>query len=483
MKSLPGLARLAPLLLSGAPLLAAPAPLAAQEAAAPAPTAGAPGAGDPYFPGAGNGGYDVRHYDLTLNVEMATKRLEAEAAIEALALHALSSFNLDLLGLEVSAVFVDDVAAAFTHEARELVITPAAPIPAGETFLCRVAYAGVPSRAPDPSAAAMGAPGVGWYHTDSGIWVLSECVGSASWFPCNDHPADKATYAYHVTVAEPYLVAANGILVEEVDHGETRTFHWRASDPMSTYLTTVDIAKMEVRVTEGPGGIPLRLYHPVGATKRELKPFARTAEMIEFFAKHFGPYPFEAFGGVLAPERLGGALETQTIPVYSRGISEEVVAHELAHQWFGNCVGPAQWQHMWLNEGFATYAEWLWLEHQRGAKAAASRARLTYRVMHRAEVAPPADPGVRSVFSNRTYRRGALVLYALRDKVGDELFFEILRSWVKAHFNDVATTEQFIEHCRAAAGEEIEPFLRGWIFGEQVPEMPALLGTRSSRDD
>jgi aminopeptidase N len=443
------------------------------------PGPGAAGAGDPYFPGAGSGGFDVAHYDLTLRVEMESGTLEAEAIVTARALHGLSSFHLDLLGLEVGAVLVDGEEARFEHEGRELVVTPVVPIPAGEEFRCRIAYAGVPAPAPDASVAAMGLGGVGWQHTSSGIWVLSECVGAASWFPCNDHPLDKATFAFHVTVAEPWVVAANGLLLEEVDHGEERTFHWKASDPMATYLATVNIAKLEVKREEGPGGLPLSLYHPVDATERELAAFARTSEMLEFFSERFGPYPFESFGAVLSPEFLGGALETQTLPVYSRGMSEEVVAHEMAHQWFGNCVGLAQWKHMWLSEGFATYAEWLWLEHRRGEKALASRARFTYRVMYRVEAGPPADPGVRSVFSNRTYRRGALVLHALRGKVGDELFFEILRSWVRARFNSVATTEQFLEHCRVVAGDEIVPFLREWIYGSRVPELPELLTRRA----
>ena len=201
---------------------------------------------------------------------------------------------------------------------------------------------------------------------DRGVYVLSQCTGASGWFPCNDHPLDKATFSYEITVDKPWVVAANGLLVEELDLGSARTYVWRASDPMATYLATVNIAEFDVILEEGPHGMPLRTYHPTDVTEEELAAFERTPEMLEYFEGLFGPYPFECYGAVISYESIGGALETQTLPVYSRGMSEDVVAHELAHQWFGNHVSPATWQDIWLNEGFATYAEDLWLEFGRG---------------------------------------------------------------------------------------------------------------------
>jgi aminopeptidase N len=446
--------------------------LALSAFAAEGPSPGASDAGDPYFPGAGNGGYDVAHYDLRLDVDMESGSVEASAIIRARATQPLSAFNLDLVGLEVASVQVDEAPVAFERDGRELVVTPAQPLAKGAEFAVRVDYSGVPGPAPDRSVSGMGYQGTGWYRLDSGIYVVSECVGAAGWFPCNDHPTDKAIFDFRVRVAKPYVVAANGLLVEEIDEGDATVFVWKASDPMATYLATIDIAKFALKLEEGPGGLPLRLYHPLDAKPEELEPFARTAEMIEHFTKLFGPYPFEAYGAVLSYEAIGGALETQTIPVYSRGVGEGTVAHELAHQWFGNCVSPAGWKHMWLNEGFAVYAEWLWREHKDGAKAMRRSVNRAHFHARQAEIGGPLDPGVTRLFGRRTYVRGALTLHALRAEVGDETFFEILRSWVREHFNDSATTEDFVALCSKVAGRDLASELDPWIRDEKVPNLP-----------
>ncbi|MEW6073787.1 MAG: M1 family metallopeptidase [Planctomycetota bacterium] len=435
--------------------------------------AGARGAGDPYFPDAGNGGYDALHYDVTLDVDVAAGSVDGVVVLTARATQGLAAFDLDLVGLEVLEVAVDGEAAAHARDGRELVVTPGRPLAAGQEFAVRVAYRGVPAPAPDESVAGMGLAGTGWFHTGGGIYVISECVGAAGWLPCNDHPSDKATFSFRVTVSDPYVVAANGRLVEEIDGEGERTFVWRARDPLATYLATIDIAEFAVRTEEGPGGLPLSLYHPKDATPRELAAFSRTGEMIEFFAARFGPYPFESYGGVLAGADLGGALETQTMPVYSRHSGEGTVAHELAHQWFGDCVGLASWEHMWLNEGFATYAEWLWREHARGPEALARIVERSLRMARRVGLGSPVDPGVRAVFSGRTYTRGALALHALRAEVGEETFFAILRTWIDEHRHGIVTTADFEAHCAKVAGRSLDAFFATWVHGETLPPEPS----------
>ncbi|MFT5287012.1 MAG: aminopeptidase N, partial [Planctomycetota bacterium] len=215
------------------------------------PSAGASDIGDAYFPGSGNGGYDVDHYALDLKVDMESGGLQAIAMIDARATHALSSFNLDLSGLEVSAVRVGDTEAKFTRDGLELIITPMEPIAKGANFRTRIDYSGTPDVVHDASVATMGLKGTGWMRRESGVFVMSECVGAPGWFPCNDHPLDKATFSMQVTVAKPYVVASNGILAEEVDNGDSRTYVWRANDPMATYLATVNIAEFEVEISEG----------------------------------------------------------------------------------------------------------------------------------------------------------------------------------------------------------------------------------------
>ena len=462
-------------------LFALPALLDTQSELRPKPQEGAADVGDPYYPGVGNGGYDVQHYDVRLEVDMETGYVDAWVEVRALATQALSSFHLDLVGLEVLEVRVGGKPAPHRREGRELIVTPKEPLAAAAEFLVAIEYRGIPGPAPDAAVAAMGIPGTGWFRQDSGIYVVSECVGAAGWLPCNDHPTDKATFTFLVTVPAPYVVAANGLLVEESEKDDLRTYVWQANDPMATYLATIDIARFDVRVEEGPGGIPLRLYYPVDATERELAAFENTAEMIEYFSSQFGPYPFESFGGVLSYESIGGALETQTLPVYSRRTSEGTVAHELAHQWFGDCVSAAGWQHMWLNEGFAVFAEWMWRGYAEGPEAVDEAARRAYRFARRVALGSPADPGVGEVFSPRTYQRGALALYALRREVGEETFLAILRRWLVDHHDGSATTEEFAALSSEVAKRDLSEWFAVWVFGDVVPEDDPL-GAGEKRD-
>ena len=431
------------------------------------PVAGTAGVGDRYYPELGNGGYDVLHYHLELDVDMASRWLQGRATLRATAVEDLASFNLDLHALDVEDLHVDGAAADFDHEGHELVVTPAEPLLSGRAFEVVVEYSGVPEPVPEPSLPFL--PGVGWFHSESGVYVLSECTGAASWFPCNDHPSDKATFSFEVLVDEPWVVAANGLLKEEVDLGERRRFRFEAKAPMATYLATVNIAQFEVTELEGFGDLPMPLYHPKDATEAELAAFARQGEMLTYFSELFGPYPFESCGGVISYERLPGALETQTLPVYGRGMSEPVVAHELAHQWFGDSVSPRRWQDMWLNEGFASYGEWLWLEKTRGEAAIEERARETYAMLRRVKVGSVSDPGLEALFGANVYVRGPFVLHWLRREVGDERFFGLLKKWVEVFGGGSATTEEFLGLLEMEVGGDVKEGFEAMLVEEVVP--------------
>jgi len=434
------------------------------------PVAGERGLGDVYYPDLGNGGYDVQHYDLALDVDMDSGWLDGVATITLLPKMTLSSFHLELHGLDVDAIEIDGAAASFERDGRELIITPAEPIVLGDLTDVVVRYSGVPEPAPDPAVPFV--PGVGWFRMPTGVYVLAECIGAASWFPCNDHPLDKATISYRITVPPPFVAAANGLLVEEIEGENERTYVFRASDPMATYLATVCIAEFAVSVEETADGMPLRTYHPTDATPEELAPFERARDMLPFFEERFGPYPFECYGAIVSYESLGGALETQTIPVYSRGSDEGTVAHELAHQWFGNNVSPAQWRDLWLNEGFATYATFLWIEETQGREAALGMLRAMYAGTRNAP--PPADPGM-PLFGPSVYGRGAIVVHLLREGVGDRPFFEILKTWNRDNHDGHGTTEDFVVLVKRIAGELPEP-ARQALYDETLPDVAELMG-------
>ncbi len=223
---------------------------------------------------------------------------------------------------------------------------------------------------------------MGWYNYGEGIFVAGEPGGASGWYPVNEHPLDKATYTFEITVPEPYVVAANGLLQETIDHGVTQTFIWEADDPIASYLVTVNIAEFDVQTEAGPDGVLIRNYFAEGLFLSVTDDFDKTSAMLAYYSSVFGPYPFDAYGVVVHDLNLGFALETQTLTVFGSSFTDEyVVAHELAHSWFGNSVSLASWQDIWLNEGFATYASVLWTEHAYGQSAAEDSIRDQYASM------------------------------------------------------------------------------------------------------
>jgi aminopeptidase N len=465
-----------------------PTPLQASAQARPQqPRAGALEIGDPYFPGLGNGGYDVEHYALELDIDMDGGELTATARIRARALHDLASFSFDLYGLEVDGVRVNGQDARFERtppaplpdgkpgKSAELVVHPAAPLAAGVVFTADVRYGGTPAARPDPAFAFLPkSTGSGWKRKESGVYVASQCIGAAAWFPCNDHPRDKASYTFRVKVVKPWTAAANGVLTEVIEEGEARTFVFEARDPMASYLATVNVAEFGVLESEGPRGIPMRIYHPLDATAEELADFRRQGEVLEFLELVFGPYPFEAAGGVVQYEQAPGALECQTLPVYGRGCGLDIILHELAHQWFGDSVSLDLWRDLWLNEAFASYAEWLWTEHTEGQEAYDRLVQRTYGELRARKTGPPFDPGVAQMFSGRVYQRGPFVLHGLRREIGDEAFFRILKGWVETNKNANASTAAFVAYASKGAGRELAPFFDAWLFAEVTPEVKEL---------
>lgn len=430
------------------------------------------GVGDPYFPDLGNGGYDVERYDLDLTWKADAQVLEGVTTIAATATQDLSRFDLDLSGLEVRSVEVDGTAATFTRDATELVITPAEAIRDGDDLTVEVTYGGEP----EPIRQGTDLFEVGWHSDGREAYVASEPAGAATFFPVNDHPSDKATYSFEVTVPSDLVVATNGLTSARVDNRDgTTTWSSSARDPIASYLVQVAIGDYEV-VDGGrsAGGVPIRhvLHRDHLPAARET--LARTAEMLDVMAGVWGPYPFEVYGVLVVDEDLGFALETQTLTLLGSGSTgpgdaEGLLVHELAHQWVGNAVSPATWKDIWLNEGMATYGEWMWTERT-GGPTAAERARDVRGV---GLDAPPGDPGPDELFASTVYQRGALTLQALREEVGDDAFLRILPAWVEEHRHGAAATADFIALSERISGQPLDELFDEWLYGQGLPRRSA----------
>src|SRR5262245_51026466 len=291
-------------------------------------TPGSPGLGDPFFPLAGNGGYDVSHYGLDLSYEPGTNQLSGTATITATATQDLSRFDLDLRGFTISQLDVAGSAATYTRDGQELVITPAAGITSGTEFTVVVGYAGTPTVVTDPDFSIEG-----WVPTSDGAFVVGEPQGSPAWYPANDNPRDKATYDFSVSVPAGLTVMANGVLVSHVTANGRTTWVWHEADPMAPYLSTATLGRFDLTISTAagvPSYVAIDPQLPTGNVLRKLP------AIVDFYRSIYGPYPFTAVGAIVDSAKVVGySLETQTKPVFDRMPDETTLAHELSHQWFG----------------------------------------------------------------------------------------------------------------------------------------------------
>jgi aminopeptidase N len=441
-----------------------------------ASASGSSGVGDPYFPDLGNPGYDVEHYLLDLTVDPEADTLQGGVSITASATEDLDSFHLDFLGLTIDALTVDGIATPFSRDGGELIVDPSALLPAGEEFTVEVDYHGTPV-----TLNTLGFP-LGWVDSGDITYVVSEPDAAHTWFPCNDHPSDKAAFTFRITVPEGLTVAANGSLAETVVGAGTTTFVWEMPQPMATYLATVVIGHLD-RVERGTtDGVLLRDYLPADMGGQRPRALEKVPQMLEFFAGIFGPYPFAEYGHAVVPG-VPGALEDQTLCVFGRSLLsmpavpgvEEIVAHELSHQWFGDSVTPSTWQDVWLNEGFATFAEWLWLEHDQGQAAFETALESGYEYLAEGSRPLPGDPGSsgQEMFDPSVYVRGGLTLQALRLAVGDDATFAILRAWADRYAYANATTADFIALAEELTRQDLGGLFDAWLYQEALPPLPA----------
>ncbi|MEU8201103.1 M1 family metallopeptidase [Streptosporangium sp. NPDC049046] len=419
-----------------------------------------------YFPMHGDDGYRVEHYDLTLDYRVGPNRLGGVARISAVALRPLTRVAFDLGALRVSGVLVDGAPARFTHRGGKLHLSPAGLRPG--RFTVEIRYAGTPR----PVSSHWG--GLGWEQLTDGVIVAGQPIGAPSWFPCNDRPDDKATYRISVTTASVYQVVANGELVSKRRAASTTTWVYEQAEPMSSYLASVQIGRYQ-QAEAGPG---TRLVFPAGYATRVRHDFGRQERMMEVFSERFGPYPFGSYTVVVVDDELEIPVEAQGMSIFGvnhvdgRRSEERLVAHELAHQWFGNSLTVADWSGIWLHEGFASYAEWIWSESSGGLSSDDHAHRWHRRLSALPQDFTLADPGPRRLFDDRVYKRGALTLHALRRTVGDDSFFALLREWTAGHRHGTVTTDAFTALAARRTTRPLDDLFASWLHGRPLPTLP-----------
>ena len=535
-------------------------------------TIGAPSIGDSIFTTEGNGGIDVTAYDLDIHWDNKTEHIKGEATLNIKTTQKLSAFSLDFHGLKVTSITVDTVPVKFSRNKDKLLILLPKLLETDISFTLTVHYEGKPSEVSEEESVS-----AGWHTVEEGARALSEPNSAKNWFPCNNHPRDKAVYTFHITVPKAYDVVANGMPQKSIHTKTSTTYQFKTREPMASYLTLISIGHYDREVLKAKDGTPIYNYYYKGIAQKDKEVFAQEAAIMEFFSKKFGPYPFASAGIVSAQGESILAYETQTRPFFGTPTSEQMLAHELAHQWFGDLVSLDEWKESWLKEGFATYSAALWFEHKQGKEYMGKWVKGTFeslmgiqrlpkgnmskmlkafeikeRILSSDEVIKLIDMGTKGkteakslkralahipkegissykldavfkemsfpyfdlifnqyvdfmniisgeksennisfdnlvatlgqaprdvhtlsqIYSSGVYARGALAMHALRIKVGDTTFFNILRAYFTRYKNSHANSIDFEAIATEVSGENLDNFFKAWLEDKLIQDIP-----------
>jgi aminopeptidase N len=427
--------------------------------------------GDPYIPYLGNTGYDVQSYLLQLSLNPKVSEVISTVTIEALATaENLMQVSLDFVGYEIIQVTVASELASFTREAGKLVVNLPRPVGSGSLFTLNVTYRGEPTKEASPYVGFTDALGLSHIGTE-GIYTLSEPDGARYWFPCNDHPRDKAIFRFEVTVPVGQTAVANGRLVdirmadlETLPGGGTgRTFVWEHHHPMATYLALVAVGRFQRIESVSPDGVILRHYVTAEFREELISAVSIVGEAIDWMSDLFGPYPFEAFGYVAA-ELPPTALETQTMVLLSNEvIGQKTAIHELAHMWFGDWVSPDSWSEVWRKEGFATYITLMWETRSDPETLDQEIENIMAAVAQNTPQYAIGNPPPQHLLGYNTYFKGAAFIHALRQQMGDAAFFDGVQAYLLRFGGSSASDAQFQAVMEEAAGFSLDALFNDWL--------------------
>ena len=461
-------------------------------------TPGAEGVGDRLFPQLGNGGFDVQHYDLALKYDrvpspsssLVTMTATGTVTITARATQDLSRFDLDYSGNpgNLGPLTVNGTPARWVQSREDLVITPSRPIARGNTF--RIVSEFKATSTPPGGAAAKE---TAFFGTAEGTATAGQPDGMHFMYPSSDHPSDKATFTFRLDVPSADTAVANGVLANKRVTGPRTLWTFEERDPMATELTQIAVGAYTVIPRGAVAGVTLRDVVPTKLVAKYRNLLDVERRQMRWMVDRVGPYPFPVYGSLVVEQDLGFALETQTISLFDtpwfdlpEGVWSPTMTHELAHQWFGDSVAPQVWSDIWQNEGHATWYEVTWAEENGQLPddvgvpeldTVEKLMRVLYSLgdQYRSDFGPVAKPrsgSLEDLFSPQSYYGGALVLYALRQKVGPVAFAQIERTWAQRLRGRSAGTDEFIATASAVSRRDLRPFLCAWLYDLKTPPMP-----------
>ncbi|MEJ7832375.1 MAG: M1 family metallopeptidase, partial [Nocardioides sp.] len=371
--------------------------------------------------------------------------------------------------LAISEVTVDGEETAYAREGKDLVVQH--PVEEDGRYVLEIAYGGTPEPVPAPTARSDFSSS-GWTITPDGeTWTMQEPFGAYSWYAVNDHPSDKALYDFTLSVPSPMIGVANGELVSESDDAGVHVTEWHLAEPAASYLSTVAFGEFVTEEYVSASGVPISTWVLArSADKIEGGP-ERAAEAMDWVVDKLGPYPYDTFGILVVDSESG--METQTMVTLGDtdyATSPEVVVHELVHQWYGDQVTPNDWRDVWMNEGMAMYLQLMWEAEQAGVPIDDQMdAVADFERSERVYAGPPADYDPDKFGSSNIYYGPALMWHELRQQIGDERFFALIKDWPAAQDNRSTGREEFLAFIEKETGEELSAFFDAWLLGETSP--------------
>jgi len=417
---------------------------------------GAASGHDPLLPTLGNGGYDVRLYDVDVETNPVDDQTTLHVIIEAVATQRLGRFSLDYAGIAPGSVRVDDAEAAFTESGGKLTVTPPRPIEVGGSFRTAIHIVGRP----------IAVRGVGWaWRGADQLSAFGIYDTVPTWLPTNADPADKALIETHLTVPRPYTAVGPGVLVSVTDVAGGRKFDWRAGPSNQFSIVVRDYKVADLGTV---AGVPLTSYEPNDLAPRQRDALNRIPTIFEYLTELYGPLPFESLNVVWVDGLTDMEGPDEGLLKWGpQRLNPTALAHHLTHIWFTVNVTPSTSHESYLRAAFANYGDVLWIEHEDGVAARDERlAAMHARLGARTEA--PADPS-RIADNAALFIRGPLSLHTLRVIVGDDTFFDILSTWVVRFSRQAASVDDFVDLAEQVSGRSLDIWKQRWLLDQVVP--------------
>ncbi|MEU2610589.1 M1 family metallopeptidase [Micromonospora sp. NPDC007271] len=427
---------------------------------------------DPIYPARGTDGLDVLHYGLELDWAPPSKTLTGTATLRIRPTRDAPNLVLDFMPYQIDEVTLDGAAVTGTVAKEKL--TVAAPVVADKPVTLLVRYHGTPRTTPMPSH-RKDVENLGLtVSKEGGLWTMQEPFGAFTWYPANDQPSDEALYDIQVTVPAGWSAIASGTPVGQSGN----TFRYRSTDPAAAYLTTLAVGRYQKLTAKGPRGIPLTYWYRKGTDDKLLPYLKKSPEYLAWLEKKFGPYPFPSAGVVVVDS--ASAMETQQMVTMGRKIENtrarrdrwgSDLLHEYAHQWFGNSVTPTTWQDLWLNEGWAQYAQDLHTKETRHlTDASLDRYLRDADATLRKKLGPPGKPNPKNFAEGNVYLCPEAMLHEIHKQLGDKKFFALARAWVQEQRNTQQDRASFIAFVNKQTGRDFTKLINTWLDAKTTPK-------------